>query len=542
MHVFPVPYPASSQTSVHGLDVQRYRNAALYIAIAVVTFALAVPYILRPQFLAEDAPIFYRDAYLEGPFSSITKPYSGYLLLIHRLVALAGFVLRDEFAPSLYLGASLIILFGVAALAFHRLARFGFAFGVLSAAIVLLAPSRYEVYFTLNTAHFILGLAYLLILADPKKSSTFLTPLALVLLGLTGPFSFLFLPVLAMRYFMLRDFRTSLPFYMAVIVPAGIQVLVLATSSRQTYGPDAVAGIIEFARAVLWQHPSHFIGPASNAALSVAWTWTLIGAVTIALWQEKKTEAGKFAILLFLGAAISYGAGLWTYKFAPGAMSPNSRVYGFASSPERYFYIPTTAVLISACLMSAVRKSFLRGFLALSVVAILALQLPFTWLSQPDFQWDAYVALSRIELETRAPVYPNWILDHIGLRSPEPKRFSLRDVKPIYFDVSHTEIADGTTWTATTNDPQVTISLPEDCRPYNNVALRIHGTGFRDPQMFWSRADNGFDQRRSITIPNDGQPIFFAFRKDAGTDYKVRFDVDSRPGTFTIQDFRLICY
>jgi hypothetical protein len=538
MPVFSIP-PISSQT---GFDVERYRNETVYFTIAVFVLTLAVPYILRPQFLGEDALIFYRDTYLGGPFSSFTKPHAGYFSAVHRLVAAVGFVLRDEFVPSLYLGASLLILFGAAALAFRRLARFGFAFGLLGAAIVLLAPSRYEVHFSLTNAQWVLALAYLLMLAGPRETSPVVTPIVLVLLGLTGPFSIIFLPVLALRCFLLRDFRENWPFYSAVIVPAGIQGFVLATSSRQTYGPDTVASFMEFARVMLWQHPSHFIGPALDGALSAAWTWSVIGAVVILVWQKRKTEAGRSAVLLLVGAIVSYGAGLWAYKFAPGAMSPNSWVYAFASSPERYFFIPTAALLISACLVAAVTKSVVRGFLVLSVVAILALQFPFIWFSRPDFQWNSYVALSRIENDTRALIYPDWMLDRIGPRNPAPKHFSLADLNPIYFDISQTRNSAGVVWIAATNDPQVTISLPESCRPYRNVALKVQGTGFITPQTFLSKAIESFDQRRSITLPNDGRPLFFAFRKDSGIDYKMRFDVDTRPGSFLLDDFRLICY
>jgi hypothetical protein len=518
----------------------RATDALVVACLAVAILVLAGPKLWSPQLYAEDALILYRDAY-DHAAATIVRPYAGYLVTVGRLVAFPGLLLRDQFVPFFYVMAAMAALLLTSWIVFRRLSGLGVLLGLVAAAVILFSPSRYEVQFSVSNSQWILAAALLVVLADPAPlKSPVLAFIGVLLAGLTGPFAILFLPVLLARHLLMRDLSRSVAVYSATILAAAVQLLFLATSMRQKYGPDETADIGGFAEAILRDHPAHFIGPAINGALSVAWVWTTLALVLAVLWRHRRERNAVFAVLILVGGAMVYISSLFVFKFAPTKISPNAVVYSIPLGGERYFYIPTVAFLIATLLAAGLARRSVRVYLVGSVIAVLVVGLPFLWrYPYADLQWPAYAALARVEHGVKAPIYHNLVLDSIGPRQARPVRLSLLQLP---MQLASLEI-NGQTWVATTDDPGATFEVPELCRTHPYVTFALEGTGFAFPQVFLSKGAQRFTERESLTIKNqDLGTIYFAFKKRKDESYRMRFDIDGRAGTFVVRRAEIICY
>lgn len=73
---------------------------ALPLTLSIVLLLIRRPdAVLHAQFFAEDATVFYSQAYHEGGFKALLVPHNGYFCLVQRLVAALSLFFPLQYAP-----------------------------------------------------------------------------------------------------------------------------------------------------------------------------------------------------------------------------------------------------------------------------------------------------------------------------------------------------------------------------------------------------------------------------------------------------------
>jgi len=197
--------------------------------------------LLHPQFWAEDGTLFFQEAFNNGFWSTILQPASGYLHSFPRLVAGFSQLFPMEQAPLVFnLAAFVVQLIPALYLLSPRMARSipSFSARAVAALLYIALPASYETHVNLTNSHWHLALMALCILVarqteDPRVQT--LEVSMTVLFSLTGPFSILFLPLVAPRLLDIvkgaRSIRSQL---VSVAIAAGalIQLGFAATNAR----------------------------------------------------------------------------------------------------------------------------------------------------------------------------------------------------------------------------------------------------------------------------------------------------------------------
>jgi hypothetical protein len=197
--------------------------------------------LLHPQFWAEDGTLFFQEAFNRGFLATVAQPASGYLHSFPRLVAGFSLLLPMAQAPLVFnLAAFAVQLIPALYLLNPRMSRLipSFAGRALAALLYVALPASSETHVNLTNSHWHLTLAAVCILsatpaANPriKALETFLA----LLFSLTGPFSILFLPLVAPRLLgVVQGKQPARDQIVALVIAGGavIQFGFAATSAR----------------------------------------------------------------------------------------------------------------------------------------------------------------------------------------------------------------------------------------------------------------------------------------------------------------------
>jgi hypothetical protein len=211
------------------------------LLIATITLLLRkTDSLLNPQFWAEDGSVFFLQQYEKGA-SAIFQPYSGYLHLVPRLIAL----LADTFfpyseIPFIYNLSSLILTLLVVASVFSP--RFKVAYKPLFALTIVLVPHyTNEVFLNITNIQWILAISLIIILMKEKPSRQHgsinlqlaIDFIIIIFCGLTGPFIVFLTPCFIWRW--IRDKNSYTCRVMsAVIFFACIQLTLILFLSEST--------------------------------------------------------------------------------------------------------------------------------------------------------------------------------------------------------------------------------------------------------------------------------------------------------------------
>ena len=518
--------------------------------IGALTALFAWPRLRYPSFIAEDALVFFKQARDFG-FASLWHPYAGYLHTIQRITALVAYPLDVRFQPTAYVIASVILTWLAASFLYKALrSSHSVLAGLTAAGLLLLSPSRSEISYMLTNVQWIFAAVLLVSFAElrvPLLGSRWLTITILLLVGLTGPFSALFIIPLAIRWYWLRDHRVCWYIYAPVIIAATVQVFFFLDSPRQSYGINAWAGIVTFLKAILVDHPMRWFGPSVPSALSFLVFWmsvTLIALEALREVTERPKRSPPRTLVYAIGGLAAYAAGLYSYRFDPTLISPNATLYAGGYLGERYFYVPTVAFGL-ATVSPLVSRNRLRSGAAFLVIACLMISgATMIWkLAHEDLEWTAYVKLADREPNVQIPIYSGLLLDTLAHKSPIVQTFPITSLPMKTNDALVKRDTSGYEIIATGNDPQLIAEIPPACRDQRYVALRIDGLESKAIQAFFALDTPTFSERHSITLANiDGRVMYFAFAKAAGHDAFLRLDPATAGGRYAATDIDVLCY
>lgn len=192
---------------IEGIDF--WQGALIFLIAALLCFSRWSSLILHPQFYGEDGTYWYAQAYEGGWLHSMTIPVQGYLNNLQRFGA--GFSLLVPF----HLAPLVMALFGLAmqcvpvlVVLSKRCRVWGpLSLRALWAILYIGMPNTREIHVVLTNSQWHLLLATLLLsFAEPPRSWIGRTVdiFCFVLVGLSGPFCLLLVPLLAIYWWKRR--------------------------------------------------------------------------------------------------------------------------------------------------------------------------------------------------------------------------------------------------------------------------------------------------------------------------------------------------
>jgi hypothetical protein len=379
------------------------------LAAAAILFLRRPIAFLHPQFFAEDGAVFFLQAE-RNPVASVITPYSGYLHLGLRLVALAASPLDPRWIPVVYFYASIAAFLALILALFSP--RLGFPRPWLLALGVVLVPHNGEVFDSLTNAQWLsgLGLVLLAMARDPEgPRDRALDAGFAAVASLTGVFSIVFAPIFVARAAVRRT-RDALWLAAIVVVGGLVQDYELNTSS---FPPDAGTPAVLHVAATfgnrVWlgllmtPHASDGVPMGVRSAVGLAGLLLLLFLVLAGRETRAMRAAMASALLLVFAAAV--------YKFRGMLASLDSGYDG-----DRYFFIPKVCLIWILALQIG-RASRWRWPARLLLAAVLANAcVGFQFEHWENYDWPRWA--TRIQEEDRVVVPLN------------PKGFSFTHVRP----------------------------------------------------------------------------------------------------------------
>ncbi len=372
-------------------------------AAAVVLVVRKTDAFTNPQFWAEDFSPFFVDAHISGP-KALLSPYNGYLHLLPRLIAWLASPLHPSIQPAAYALAALgVTLLVVAQALSPRLDLPGKPWLALAMVAV---PHTGEIFLNVTNLQWItaLGLLLTLLKRDPENAAEWAVDVtALVVAGLTGPFSVLLLPLFLVRGY---ERRTRAAWIIAAVVagPAAVQLSHL-WSAPAFYSPGAWnAGNLLGVLAV--RLPMTLaIGEAWPVKLGYTWAVSLGGAL-VAGWIFLSARCGRWrearlfllaALALFLAAGIKRGR-------------PDTWAFYDTFNGDRYFYGPKVIALwLVVVIIAELRSQWQRTVGIIVVTLAFAANLPaFRIKPLPDLRWASYSDRIKAGESVEVPINPGW--------------------------------------------------------------------------------------------------------------------------------------
>jgi hypothetical protein len=491
---------------------------------------------------AEDGLIFIAEASGSGADSLLT-PYSGYLHLYPRFFAWLSSKVDLAFTPLIYFCAWLMAFMLMTCTVFARLTDNGVkpAFAVAVVALIALQPHSGETLFSLTNAQWYLAiaLAVLLLLDGPRRPGRRDVPL-LLLLGFTGPFSVVMVPLLALKAMLLRDLRRNRASYGTIAFCAVVQAAFIAHSGRggaHPMDPDPSHWWIALQVFFLFGQEKRVVAPA----LALWGALAVLLAQALSKSRGNAGQQGVRALLLVLAAGVFFAGGLWASKQFPQILSP-------LGPGARYYVVPYGLVLAAVGVAGVGRRA--AETVAVAAFAVVC-ALQFRVVDRPSVQFPAFAAFSKampeltVPINPRWPEYPGW---HIPVTNPQPlaARYFIYDDGFSLDEVVQTgqgggrDVVEGR---ATGSDPKVLLNGALNCGSSRFVGIdaKLWRERAGWVQLFWSR-DGRFEERESLLrfYPPGTVQAQFAFANPPD-GVRLRLDPLTEPGPLRIGPVRVYC-
>lgn len=400
---------------------------ATLLAACVILFIRKSDAFINPQFWAEDGTVFFAGQFNHG-LKAIFIPYNGYLHLVPRLIAaFCSIFLPYVYHPFAYNLLALLITLAVITSIFSRRLPFSLQQKVLMAlATVLMVQGGGEIYLNITNLQWIMVLLLLLTAIksppDPRNGSIkrqWTADLTVVILiGLTGPFIVLLLPVYLLMAALRRN-RHSLTLLVTAGLAMAVQCNFMATSSphapntiSQFFSPEQaipmVIGHRLFSQWVLFGFSYDNISPVLLCCL-LACTWVLF---IVTACRERQL---RWPILCFLFLHIIVAASA-LYRFGEGL------IFLIQINVSRYFFIPL--LMLTWCMIMLLASQFVwqrrLAIVVLACVLACSLQTYFIANPWPDLNWQAHASAIKPGKSVSIPINPHTLNLMIEL-NPPPK-------------------------------------------------------------------------------------------------------------------------
>lgn len=370
-------------------------------AFIVFAFVVRFPdYFLHPQLWAEDG-IIWRDAYVHG-IASVWLPLAGYSNLLARLIAIFANAFPIEAVPTVYFCASLSLTVMAALWVSSERTDLPHR-GIIAVAIVCVSQGSSILGTAANTQWLAPFFLFIPVVSQPPKTlfARIAEPVALIMFGLTGPYSILILPLFALRLFYTRE-RRDLMNTLLVAVCAAIQIITIVDNSQtalplQTHWTiSTVAGQFnEFWRLFLSPFSNALFAGRSGAIVSAILLLCVVFAFGYYIWTISRRRFELVCVLLFAVALLAAGL----YK---------------VGMQDRYIYAPQVLAVMAVAIVASSLQERAHGNIMASVATLLFVSL----LSQAhsghfdrDYRWSEYAQRLRAGQQVDIPIAPDgWLI------------------------------------------------------------------------------------------------------------------------------------
>lgn len=392
------------------------------VALALLILFVRKPDSLtNPQLWAEDGNIFFAQQIEHGAGAHL-RPYAGTFNEVPRIVASIAALLPHRFAPAVYNAAALLVLCALIlklysprlGLASERSCPLPFAL-----AVVLVPHPGGEVFACLANVQWILALLLLAVVL--QKSAATAAQAAgdafiVLIAGLTGPFVFFALPLLAWKLWRQlrsgRGWRLDLAVFGVAAATAAVQLWAMLHSSIEAPPPVPAAPDIWIRLVGHRLFGTLLVGPQVTYRLSpvlVACAGLLVlGGI---LWVLRRSpEAFERAALSLLFAAAVVAGAFIKYAAAPSMLL----AWGNAA---RYFFIPAVVLAWCLLLVLATRRGAPRLLASAALAALLSASVLSAFRSPPldDLWWEEQAErIGGPEPEVWIPINPQGWMVHIS--------------------------------------------------------------------------------------------------------------------------------
>jgi hypothetical protein len=519
-----------------------------YIVLLVVATLLLIPrlggfdYFVGKYLWAEDGIIFLGQAKSMG-VSSIWEPYAGYVHLYPRLISLLSNIFSLENSPIIFLLGWFAAYLFFFSMLIKRACALGIQFFSILGMVMLISlqPNMGEIFFNITNSQWMLGAAlciWVLTMREDYRMS-FISVAFLVLLGLTGPFSVILLPVLALKAYFLKDLRKNIAMYTVIFGCALVQLWFLLHSER-TSGVEIDTHMLDWISSFL--HIVFFSAMGKGEITAAILFWIILIACFFCYAEKGGWPASLKAvcILLIVAAALFIIAAQYAWKHNPLEIGVENR----------YAWIPYTLIVFAAM----VATNFLKVkrivqsvlFLLIGIVCYKHLHPAF----YTNLQFSSFVHFSKYISGVKIPINPQgWALyyvdgnffhddPHLIVHSQDVRfaRATVTGAKHIFSQgkmhlVSHM------------NDPIILIGEKLNCGNASDIGVEIDMQKPLDgyTKVFWSK-DGTFTEQNSLKRWYFSGEIKaqFAFPYTKGGMY-IRFDPTESEGDITIRSMKMYC-
>ncbi|CCP09616.1 hypothetical protein SMSKK35_1486 [Stenotrophomonas maltophilia SKK35] len=529
--------------------------AAVFVALSFRSTQTVGIDLFHPGLWGEDGSIFVNEARDAG-LGFLFKPYAGYMHLIPRAISYPASFLPLEYVPLAFHLAWIAAFLTTIYILQSRLSSIGVpaALCVWALVLVTLQPQAGEVFFTLTNIQWFTGLALITYLAFPITSRVSIGQLALLTIaGLTGPFSVLALPVLALRAVLFRDLLTNRRVYVTVAICAAIQIGFIVFSPRPIASNPSSFDPAHLLAAMVKFVSFGGVYPLATLFAFVFWAslpWRRIFNATVSHVRNRSAldthaVAQLTALILILTA---FGLILVGFlRDDPATMGPVILPTG-AAGGSRYYLIPYSLLILAAAVSN--HRDYPRAIVALAAFSIICA----ANLVRPDridHQWHAYAQLARVMPGSTIPIaprtesIPGWSVDasQAYQQGAKPKGEALIPLTAM--EVSNGEVAstDGKLVIRSTSDSLLLTLSARPCPSSTSIALEVKGRREAGGwiQVLWA-AGEGFSDRDGVLrfYPAGDFTGMFAFDRTLDQD-KVRIRPVFAPGKAEIHQVRMIC-
>lgn len=372
----------------------RYYLLSITLMAIIITVSRRPDAFFNAQFWAEDAVIWYAEAYSKGWLEPIFSSQNGYFQTVSRLVAAGSMAVDFKNAPLFFnvCGAFFQILPAlILNSARGRELVPNDAARLLVTLLYLAIPYAQEVHVNTTNIHWHLALASLLIMSFSYSSGwpqKVFDGVVVLLSALSGPFSILMSPLSVYNFYIRRDKRSAL-IMVAIVACALLQGITLAMTidEGRSLAPLGASWVLLFkvfsGQVVLGGIFGDAWVSIYNSRLWASWLFAVavsgVAAALIAYCLLKAPHAVKLTIM-FAGTLLAAA-------FVSPQISldqPQWQVWNVPYSANRYSFIPIVGLAV--CLVwagFAADSRIARGTAFFGLVLMCFVGVPYSWKLPP---------------------------------------------------------------------------------------------------------------------------------------------------------------
>lgn len=367
-----------------------YSSILVFIVIAGLVY-LRAPHAFTYKLLwAEDATYSYNQAYFLG-FKSFFYPIAKYIIIMQRIYALLALPFSDYRIPHVYL---FFVIFNFT-IVFMLLAKFFSYLGKYRATFIglllLLVPAHPAMFSNLTFIQWPLSILLTVLFVQDwnfiSKIKKALFSFAIIILGLTGPYSLIFSPLCLFRIFIKKDFKRNVLIYFVYFLTAIIELLpvVFLRLAHKHIGIEQV--ILSFKYFFTSTLPElskyHFI-----SIIFIIWLIYL-------LYKAFKKYNFKLSQIINDKSILA----CFMLIIAGSIITISGRIEELSQPIQlqlwhpyiRYTYNLYFGILATALILSTTKKQIIVSSFLISVISLTTF-----WSEKlPNIYWDSHVALAK---------------------------------------------------------------------------------------------------------------------------------------------------